>query len=42
MLYGQLDVTTMHGLYWRIQISRADAATAIAHVLKDAPTMGAG
>ena len=40
MLYGQLDITTLHGLYWRIQISRADAAAAVASVLSSAPQFG--
>jgi hypothetical protein len=33
MLYGRLLFTTANGLYWIIQISRAEAAQPVAHVL---------
>jgi hypothetical protein len=40
MLYGTLDLSSPQGLHWRLQISRADAAPAIAHVLATVPAIG--
>jgi hypothetical protein len=37
MLYGRLLITSASGLYWIIQISRADAAQSVAQVLSTAP-----
>ncbi|CCK65285.1 PolC-type DNA polymerase III [Mycobacterium canetti] len=37
MLYGRLIITSASGLYWIIQISRADAAEAVAHAISAAP-----
>ncbi|TDE02804.1 hypothetical protein [Jiangella asiatica] len=39
MLYGNIDLSSQHGLDWRLQISRADAATVIADALVDAPAV---
>ncbi|GAB3922826.1 hypothetical protein GCM10029976_012180 [Kribbella albertanoniae] len=39
MLYGNIDFGTPHGLDWRLQISRPDAATAIGAVLSDVPAI---
>jgi hypothetical protein len=39
MLYGTLDLSSPQGLHWRLQISRADAAPAIAHVLAAVPAI---
>jgi hypothetical protein len=40
MLYGQLDLTSPQGLSWELQISRADAAPAIAKVMSEVPAVG--
>jgi len=37
MLYGRLLITSASGLYWIIQISRADAAEPLAQVISAAP-----
>jgi DNA-directed RNA polymerase subunit RPC12/RpoP len=37
MLYGRLLLATAGGLYWIVQISRADAAKGIAQVISAAP-----
>jgi DNA polymerase III subunit epsilon len=37
MLYGRLVITSASGLYWIVQISRADAAEAVAQVVSAAP-----
>jgi len=39
MLYGNIDLTSPQGLSWRVQVSRADAAPAIAQTLGAAPTI---
>jgi len=41
MLYGSFDLTSPQGLSWNLQISRVDAAPAIASVLTAAPAIGA-
>jgi hypothetical protein len=38
MLYGNIDLTSPQGLSWRVQVSRAEAAPAIAQTLGSAPT----
>ena len=40
MVYGYLDLSSAEGLQWRIEISRADAAAAIASALSGAPAIG--
>jgi Protein of unknown function (DUF4236) len=40
MRYGYLDLSSPQGLYWRLQISRADAAPAVASVLSEASASG--
>jgi hypothetical protein len=30
MLYGEIDFTSPEGLDWRVQVSRADAGSAVA------------
>jgi hypothetical protein len=38
MMYGDLELTSAHGLNWVIQISRLQAGTAIADILQRVPT----
>jgi DNA polymerase III epsilon subunit-like protein len=38
MLYGTADFTSTQGLQWQLQVSRADATTAVARVLTAAPS----
>ncbi|MFG1910570.1 hypothetical protein [Kribbella sp. NPDC048928] len=40
MLYGSVDFTSPEGLDWRLQISRAEAAPAIAQALAAVPSLG--
>ncbi|MGV0593110.1 DUF4236 domain-containing protein [Mycolicibacterium porcinum] len=40
MLYGTVNFTSAQGLQWQLQVSRADAATAVARVLTAAPPPG--
>jgi hypothetical protein len=40
MQYGRLDLTSPQGLYWQVQVSRADAASAVASALSGAPALG--
>lgn len=37
MLYGALDMTSRHGLSWRVQVSRGEAAVTVARRLRAAP-----
>ena len=39
MQYGSLYLTSPQGLYWRLQVSRADAAPAVASALSGAPAL---
>ena len=39
MLYGRLLITSASGLYWMIQMSRADAAEPLAKVISAAPAL---
>jgi Protein of unknown function (DUF4236) len=39
MLYGNIDLASPQGLSWRVQVSRADAAPAIAQTLGVAPAV---
>lgn len=39
MLYGTVDFTSLQGLLWQLQVSRADATPAVARVLAAVPSL---
>jgi len=39
MLYGLIDFTSQQGLNWRVQVSRAEAGSAMPRAMSGAPSV---